>query len=118
MQNNNFNENVFTDKSAYIRFNCQREDGTVKEVLAKKYEEYFHNEVKAIDLFSRQTTSNYNESSYLIDLFWAAPLTMDGRRYVAESINDIAYFYNHNGIIEMGLDYSEIAGNKRFVEER
>ena len=65
----------------------------------------------------RQVTSNYNESSYLIDLFWAAPLTMDGRRYVAESINSIAYFYNHNGIIEMGLDYSEIAGNKRFVEE-
>nr|DAM88448.1 MAG TPA: hypothetical protein [Caudoviricetes sp.] len=51
-------------------------------------------------------------------MFWAAPLTMDGRRYVAESINSIAYFYNHNGIIEMGLDYSEIADNKRLVEER
>lgn len=118
MQNNNFNENVFTDKSAYIRFNCQREDGSIKEILAKKYEEYFNNEIKAIKMFANDITPNYNESSYLIDLFWAAPLTMDGRRYVAESINSIAYFYNHNGIIEMGLDYNEIAGNKRFVVER
>ena len=99
----NFNTNILENNSGYIRFDCRKADGSVKEILAKRYREYFEAEVNAIRLLGRGTTSNYNGSSYLLDLFWLLPVTPEKRQEIAAMISSHAYLVEHNGILEIGI---------------
>jgi hypothetical protein len=101
----NFNTNVINNGEAFIRFDCRKADGSVKEILTKRYREYFEAEVNAIRLLGRGETSNYNGSSYLLDLFWLLPVTPKQRQQIAQMISSHAYIVEHNGIIEMGIQY-------------
>lgn len=101
----NFNTNVINNGEAFIRFDCRKADGSVKEVLAKRYREYFEAEVNAIRLLGRNETANYNGSSYLLDLFWLLPVSAEQRKQIAQMISSHAYLVEHNGILEIGIQY-------------
>ena len=101
----NFNTNVLNTNEAFIRFDCRKADGSVKEILAKRYREYFEAEVNAIRLLGCGTTSNYNGSSYLLDLFWLLPVSAEKRQEIANMISSHAYLVEHNGILEIGIQY-------------
>lgn len=101
----NFNTNVLNTNEAFIRFDCRKQDGSIKEILAKRYREYFEAEVNAIRLLGRGTTSNYNGSSYLLDLFWLLPVSAEKRQEIANMISSHAYLVEHNGILEIGIQY-------------
>lgn len=102
---NNFNTNVINNGEASIRFDCRKPDGCVKEILARRYREYFQAEVNAIRLLAAGETANYNGSDYLLNMFWLLPITPEQRMQVAKEISSRAYFIEHNGIIEMGINY-------------
>ena len=101
----NFNTNVINNGEAFIRFDCRKADGSIKEILARRYREYFEAEVNAIRLLGRGETANYNGSSYLLDLFWLLPVTPEQRMQIAQMISSHAYLVEHNGIIEIGIQY-------------
>lgn len=100
-----FNTNVINNGEAFIRFDCRKADGSIKEILARRYREYFEAEVNAIRLLGRGETANYNGSSYLLDLFWLLPVTPEKRQEIAAMISSHAYLVEHNGILEMGIQY-------------
>ena len=105
---NVFNTNIINNNEACIRFDCRKPDGSVKEILARRYREYFEAEVNAIRLLGRGTTSNYNGSSYLLDLFWLLPVSAEQRQQIAQMIGSHAYIIEHNGIIEIGIGYQSL----------
>lgn len=100
-----FNTNVLNTNEAFIRFDCRKADGSVKEILARRYREYFKAEVNAIRLLGRGETANYNGSSYLLDLFWLLPVTPEQRMQIAQMISSHAYIVEHNGVMEIGIQY-------------
>lgn len=101
----NFNTNTITNNEAFIRFDCRKQDGSIKTILANRYREYFEAETNAIRMLSHGETSNYNGSSYLLDLFWLLPVTPEQRQQIAQMISSHAYLVEHNGIIEIGIQY-------------
>lgn len=101
----NFNTNVINNGEAFIRFDCRKADGSIKEILARRYREYFEAEVNAIRLLGRGETANYNGSSYLLDLFWLLPVTPEQRMQIAQTISSYAYIVEHNGVMEIGIQY-------------
>ena len=101
----NFNTNVLNTNEAFIRFDCRKQDGSIKEILANRYREYFEAETNAIRMLARGETSNYNGSSYLLDLFWLLPVTPEQRMQIAQTISSHAYLVEHNGIVEIGIQY-------------
>lgn len=102
---NVFNTNIINSNEACIRFDCRKADGSIKEILARRYREYYEAEVNAIRLLGRGETANYNGSSYLLDLFWLLPITPEQRQEIAAMISSHAYIVEHNGIIEIGISY-------------
>lgn len=102
---NNFNTNIINNGEALIRFDCRKADGGVKEILARRYREYFEAEVNAIRLLGYGETANYNGSSYLLDLFWLLPVTPEQRTQIAQMISSHAYIVEHNGVMEIGIQY-------------
>ena len=102
---NNFNTNILNNNGGCIRFDCRKADGSVKELLVKRYREYFEAETNAIRMLGRGETSNYNGSSYLLDLFWLLPVSAEQRQQIAGMISSHAYLVEHNGILEMGIQY-------------